>query len=113
MRQRAKPVRFTPFMLNFMRENATKMSAQEVADEFGVDARVVKNRAFREGIAFQKSGPNHHKSKYDSEDIRLARLLIDDGELELKEIDEKLGFSKGHSSKIKNGNIHKSKPASQ
>lgn len=74
----------------FIRENGSKMSAFEIGEHLGRSYGSVKAYAYRHNISIRKRGELHHRAKQTNEDYRLAKMLIDDGELSLVEIANKL-----------------------
>lgn len=79
--------------LEFMENNADKMTGEEIGEKLGRTARAVYGKARRIGLSLKKLGEKHHCSKYSDEDIRLAKLLLDDGELSHQQIADKLEIS--------------------
>ncbi|WP_259556309.1 hypothetical protein [Vibrio harveyi] len=53
----------------------------------------VQTRAGVIGVGLTKHGQYNHKAKHSDDDVRLVRLLLDDGELSHQEIAEIMEFS--------------------
>lgn len=89
----------------FLERNGHRMTREEVAEKFGLKPKQVSNFAYRNGIKMKKSGKFHHRSSVDFDDVRLAILLIKDGEFSCYKIDKLLGLKPGYAHSIKSGQI--------
>ncbi|AAQ96528.1 hypothetical protein [Vibrio phage VP16T] len=89
--------------LHLERYAATRTCEQLAADLGAPNAKSIQNRCQRIGVSLIKRGRNHRLAKLTDEDIRLAKLLIDDGQLTMAEIERKLDLYKGAAKRIKEG----------
>ncbi|AAQ96589.1 hypothetical protein [Vibrio phage VP16C] len=95
---------YTHDMDMHLEKYAQTRTAEQLAADLGApNAKSIQNRCQRIGISLVKSGRNHRLAKLTAEDIRLAKLLIDDGELTMAAIERKLGLYKGAAKRIKEG----------
>lgn len=70
---------WTPESLTKLRKLSKTHTMQMAANEIGCTKNQVYARSKRDGISFRKYGDNHHSTKYSSEDVELARQLVESG----------------------------------
>ncbi len=72
---------------------AKEKTAAEIGKLLGRSSGSVGTRARKIGVSLMKHGERHHLARHSNDDVRLVRVLIDDGELTYQEISEKMEMS--------------------
>ena len=96
----AKFRHYTPAQTEFIRVNASTLSAEEIGLFIGRSKQAIIHTAKHINVSLKKSGENNHSAKLTDQDIDYIRELREQHGLTLKAIADKFEVHEGTISKI-------------
>lgn len=102
MKTKAKPYKWTDKQIDLMISLRNTHTMKEAAKVVGCSENNIRSKARALNVSFRKYGENHFSGKHSNEDVRLVKLLLEEG-LTQKVIAEKMEMTQPEVSMIKNG----------